>query len=445
MKNFAQLKKSVIPNQKEQERMESVASFAINLVKTEASKYTQVKGVEFAGSYAKGTWLPKAKDIDIFVKFDENTDIKKFETIGKKIGFDSLKKFKPYVRYSDHPYVEAFVKGGRVNVVPCFDVKSGNWKSAADRSPFHTKYIIESLDQTQKNDVRLLKKFLIDNELYGAEIARQAFSGYVAEVLILHYGNFFNVIKAAANFKRNQIIGNPTKQFDTPLVIIDPIDSNRNLGTAISIESVGKLVLLSRIFLEKPSLFFRPKIKSTKRNLNDALVVKFNYKKRSPDVIWGQLKRAVNSIAKQLELAGFNVLRKSEITDELSEASLLFLLHSVKIEKTILRKGPEFFWNKDSEKFISKNSKRSKLLWIGDNGKILSLHNRPENDAKKFLQNLLKNGIISSGIPDGLFSDFKKGFKIQTGKQIKNKSIKKALSNLVTTDEITFYSTKKIS
>jgi len=439
MNILIKFKKTVIPNRKEQEQLKKIADFSINLVKKEATKYSEVNTIEFAGSYAKGTWLPKSQDIDIFVKFHENTNPEKFESIGKKIGFDSLKKFKPYVRYSEHPYVEAFVKGKRVNVVPCYDVKSGNWKSAADRSPFHTKFILNSLDQSHKNEVRMLKKFLIDNDLYGAEIAKQAFSGYVAEVLILYYGSFLKVIKAAANFRWNQIIGKPTKKFDTPLVIIDPIDSNRNLGTAVSIENIGRLVLLSRAFLKKPSLFFKPK-KPSKKNLENTLVLTFGYKKRSPDVIWGQLKRSASALTKQLNLAGFNVLRSQVVTDEISNAALIFLLQSIKIEKRMVRKGPDFFRSKDSDKFISKNNKKSIVMWIGNGGRILSLQNRPENDAVGFLRNILKNKIKTSGVSNGLLPDFKKGFKIQYGKQVKNKFIKKAIQALASTDEYTFYS-----
>ena len=39
-------------------------------------------------------------------------------------------------------------------------------------------------------------------------------------------------------------------------MIIDPIDNNRNLGTAISIENLGKFVLASRAFLRNPSKNF---------------------------------------------------------------------------------------------------------------------------------------------------------------------------------------------
>ena len=43
------------------------------------------------------------------------------------------------------------------------------------------------------------------------------------------------------------------KKFDSFLIILDPIDSNRNLGTAISSLSAGTLIQSSRVFLKNPT------------------------------------------------------------------------------------------------------------------------------------------------------------------------------------------------
>ena len=440
MKVLDQAKKISIPTEKEQERIKKISEFALQLVREQAAKHPEVIGVELGGSYAKGTWLSGEVDLDIFVKLKKDTDEKKFEVVGKEIGFNSLRKFKPYVRYSEHPYVEAIIEGTRVNVVPCYDVEAGQWKSAADRSSFHTKYILQSFDQSKKDEVRLLKKFLIGTGIYGAEIAKEGFGGYVAEVLVQHYGSFLGVLEAASNFTQHQVIGKPTKKFETPLIIIDPIDSNRNLGTAISAESVGKFILASRKFLKKPSLsFFRAKpLQQNKKNLQNAIIVRFNYKKRSPDIVWGQIKRASNAVSGQLRLAGFDVLKSSAVTDEKSEAALLFLLRSLKIEKYMIKKGPDVFKRKESESYIAKNSKKTQLMWINESARILSLQERTHYDARPFLQYLLKKNLSISGIPRGLVPDIRKGFKVLNGKQAVSKSIKKALSELITTDGLVF-------
>jgi tRNA nucleotidyltransferase (CCA-adding enzyme) len=373
----------------------------------------------------------------------KETEEKQFEKIGKEIGFASMKKYKPYVRYSEHPYVEAEAENTKVNVVPCYDVENGQWKSAADRSSFHTKFILEKLDDEKKNEVRLLKKFLIGVDIYGAEIATEGFGGYVAEVLIYHYGSFIKVLEAAANFTEGQIIGSPTKKFETALILIDPIDSNRNLGTAISAQNFGRFILAARAYLKKPSLVFFNGKKSfpNTKNLKNIIVVKFDYKHRSPDIIWGQAKRGATALSGQLELGGFQVLRKSAITDEKSEAAMLFLLHSPVIEKSMVKNGPDVFRRSESESFILRNSK-NKLTWIDDNGRILSLQEREFYDAKKFLQSLLKKNLSKAGIPNGIIPDMKRGFKVLEGHQVTSKSIKKALAELTSTNELIFGSNK---
>ena len=429
-------KKFSVPSKKLEREKTTVAKLAFNLVRKQVAKYSQITGVEFGGSYVKGTWLPKKADVDIFIKFQKSTSDKKFVEISKRIGFDSMKKYKPYVRYSEHPYVEAEIKGTKVNVVPCYDVKKGQWQSAADRSPFHTKFMLESLTGVMKNEVRLLKNFLSSNKIYGSEIAKQGISGYVTEVLILHYGSFQNVIQAIAKLKKNHVVGKPTKKFDTSIIIIDPIDSNRNLGAAISNENLGRFILASRAFMKKPSVSFfklKQKKKTFKKNLENAILIQFSYKKRSPDIIWGQVKRAASSLAVQLDIEGFKVLRFAGIADEKNNAYLIFLLKSIIIEEDFLRDGPDYFFETESETFISKNSKNS-MMWIGSNRKILSLQKRHHNDVRLFIKDLLKNHLNKSGIPKGLKEDVKKGFKVLPARKATGKSIKEAITEIVSTD-----------
>lgn len=445
-KVLLQATKLVVPTKKLQYEKSKVAMLAFQHVHHETVKYPEIIDVEFGGSYAKGTWLPDKADVDIFIKFDKSTPEKKFVEISKKVGFDSLREFNPYVRYSEHPYVEAIVKKTKVNVVPCYKIDKGNWKSSADRSPYHTEFMLESLSGKMKDDVRLLKAFLNGNKIYGAEIARQGFSGYVCEVLIWNFRSFENLIKNIAKIKQNKIIGKTSKEFDTPIVIMDPIDSNRNLAAAISDENMGRFVLASREFLKKPSIeFFKSKPKKGKRNLENTVVVKFKFKPRSPDIIWGQIKRAANALAVQLEMAGFKVLRFSSITDEKNLCSLIFLLESLKIPESRVKEGPEFFNENDSNSFISKNLKKSKLMWIGKNRKIFSLEKRPYNESKKFLSFLLKKQLNKSGIPKGLKIDIKKGFKISEAAKISEKSIKEAILDLCTTDGKIFSANKQTS
>ncbi len=437
---ISKIGKSVVPTKSIEKSKNSIAKIAYDLVENEIEKYSEVLGLEFGGSFAKGTWLSKDADVDIFVKFKKSTSEENFEKNSKKIGFDSLKKYSPYVRYSEHPYVEAKIKDTKINVVPFYDVKLGEWKSAADRSPYHTKFMKKSLTPKMQNEVRILKTFLKSNGIYGAEIAKQGFSGYISEVLILNFKSFENTIKSISEIKENQIIGKATKKFDTSIVIIDPIDSNRNLAAAISDENIAKFVLISRVFREKPKLvlFQNKKSKISKKYWNNLLVIKFDYKPRSPDVIWGQIKRATTSLSTQLELGGFTVLRSKAHSDQIKEAYLLFFLESTKISDTYSKNGPEFFRESSSKSFISKNLKNSELMWIENNGKVISLEKRKHTEAVKFMTEFLKKNI-QTGMPKGLIADFKRGFRISIGTKNLSKSIKEEAGELISTDGTLLY------
>ena len=292
-----------------------------------------------------------------------------------------------------------------------------------------------------RDEVRILKTFLKLTKIYGAEIAKQGFSGYVSEVLILNFGSFENVIKSIAKIQQNQVIGKTSKVFETSIVIMDPIDSNRNLAAAISDENIGKFILACRAFQNNSiTQFSKPKkLKPLKNNWENVLVVKFNFKIRSPDIIWGQVKRATTSLATQLELGGFNVLRSKSYSDEQNEAYLFFLLESTNIPKNYSKNGPDFFRESDCNSFISKNIAKTQLMWIGEDKKIISLEKRKHNDVVKFTVELLKNNL-QTGMPKGLQDDFKKGFKVFVGNKNLSKSIKEAISDLVSTDDTIFHS-----
>lgn len=438
---ISKIEKTVIPSKNTEKLKKQIADEAFILVKNQIKNYPEIVGLEFGGSYAKNTWLSQEADIDIFLKFKKSTSNEEFIDISKKVGFESMKKYSPYVRYSEHPYVEARIKKTRINVVPCYDVNIGEWKSSADRSPFHTKYMQNALTTKMRNEVRILKTFLKSTKIYGAEIAKQGFSGYVSEVLILNFGSFENVIKSIAKIKQNQIIGKTSKIFETSIIIVDPIDSNRNLAAAISEENIGKFILACRSFQNKPALhFFKPKkLRLAKNNWENILVVQFNFKTRSPDIIWGQIKRATTSLVTQLELGGFNVLRSKSYSDEQNEACLFFLLESTKIPKNYIKSGPEFFRENDCNSFILKNIPKTELMWIGDDKKIISLEKRKYNDVVKFMTELLKNNL-QTGIPKGLQSDFKKGFRVFIGSKKLSKSIKEAISDLISTNDTIFHS-----
>ena len=237
------------------------------------------------------------------------------------------------------------------------------------------------------------------------------------------------------------MIGDSPRKFETPIVIIDPIDRNRNLGAAISIQNVTNFILIARNFLKKNSIsYFKEKSgnKISAELAKNVLIINFKYKKRSDDIIYGQIKRAVSSIESQMVKEGFNVLRSDVVAYDENKADLLFLLESLTISKNRIRTGPDVFSSDFSSKFIHINSKKSKLMWTDKDGKLQSIQTRRYEDAKSYLKDLINNRLGESGIPKGLRVDFKNGFKITSGKDKQSKSVKKSISKLITTDDTAF-------
>jgi tRNA nucleotidyltransferase (CCA-adding enzyme) len=433
------------PTHSQERRIARVAQEAKTHVDSYVAQLDDVVDVVFGGSFAKGTWLPDHADIDIFVKIKPSVGIEKFEEMGREIGSEALKSYGPKLRYSDHPYVEVFVKKVRVNVVPCYDVEQGKWQSAADRSPFHTRYISSNFDDEKRRQARLLKKFLKSVGIYGAEISTEGFSGYVSEVLVLKYSSFENLLRAAADWQEKQIIAVSDYDSDfvrvsnSPVIIIDPVDSRRNLGTAISPESVAKFMLAARKFLEKPSLDFFKEGKyrrGTIKLLPNVLVVEFSHEKKSPDIIWGQLKRSLSAIAKQLELAHFEVLRSSCVTDEKSSAALAFLLESITLPPYTKRKGPEVFRRKDTASFLS-NRKKPLASWVDREMRIAMVIERRATDARKFVKSLLINHRENSGVSKDLIVNKLQIYSGSDRKIIKGLA-KKAIGDVVSTERLIF-------
>src|SRR5215216_1467429 len=434
------------PSRRKERKIAKVAQEAKALVDSYVSRLDDdVLDVVFGGSFAKGTWLPGHADIDIFVKIKPSIGIDKFERMGREIGSKALKNFGPKLRYSDHPYVEVIVKNIRVNVVPCYDVEQGKWQSAADRSPFHTQYISNHFDDEKRKQARLLKKFFKSVGIYGAEISTEGFSGYVSEVLVLKYSSFENLLRAAADWQERQIIAVSDYDSDfvrvsnSPVIIIDPVDSRRNLGTAISPESVAKFMLAARKFLEKPSLDFFKEGKyrrGTIKLLSNVLVVEFSHEKKSPDIIWGQLKRSLSAIAKQLELAHFEVLRSSCVTDEKSSAALAFLLESITLPPYTKRKGPEVFRRKDTASFLS-NRKKPIASWVDKEMRIAMVIERRATDARKFVKSLLINHRENSGVSKDLIVNKLQIYSGSDRKIIKGLA-KKAIGDVVSTERLIF-------
>ena len=342
------------------------------------------------GSFAKGTWLRGEADLDIFVFFPKSYGRDWLKESGIKVLLERLSKYKYTISYADHPYLTLEVDGVTVEVVPGLKVESGTEAmTPVDRTPFHTRFVISNLTEEQKDEVRLLKKFMKGIGVYGAEIKVKGFSGYVAELLVYFYGSFRNVLSAATGWKPPVKIptAKPLKEFTEPLVVPDPVDPRRNAASAVSMKRLAEFVVAGNLYLKRPSLdfFFPPEVEKAEVR-GDVFLIRLKLLEQAvEDVIWGQIFRNMDSIRTSLTQAGFRVMDLGAWVKD-DEIFIAVQLESKDIGQWYLNEGPPFYEWKHVEDFLARND----YVWVGENGRLYSIKKRKNSDPIAVALNALK-------------------------------------------------------
>jgi len=374
------------------------------------------------GSVAKGTYLKKP-DIDIFIMFPKDTKRPVLEKYGLKIGETVLNGER---KYAEHPYTAGVYKGYEVDIVPCYKITSVKEKmSAVDRTPFHTKYIIENLKDEQKNDVRLLKQFMKGVGVYGAEASVQGFSGYLCELLILKYGGFSAVIKEASCWKRKILIGSHAERFDEPMVFVDPVDEKRNVASALSNENISLFIHACREYIKNPRIeFFFPK---KPKSLSKKQLLKMMNERgtgfaalifEKPDIIddnlYPQLRKCEKSIAALCAENDFKIADSAFYVND--EIFMVFELESLELPNMKKHYGPMVFMS-NAKDFREKWGKKGFTSpYIEKNRWVVNIKRKHIN-----VKDLLNEKITGLSIGKDVSKSVRKKFKIVEGKNIMQK------------------------
>jgi len=412
-----QATKRVAPSPAETAKISGLARRLLKRTRRTAERFPEVRGVLMGGSFAKGTWLPKHVDLDIFVKIDPAAPVERFEKVGLDIGSSATRGYPMGKKYAQHPYTEATVEGVRVNIVPCFAVKVGEWRSAADRSPYHVE-LVEGLPEERKNQIRLLKLFMNGVGVYGAEIQQQGFSGYVAEVLVIEHGSFESVVRWFADYNMPA----SGRIFSLP----DPVDEGRDLGIAVSGDSLGRLVLACREFLRRPSLAYFGEMKGRVHTSLDESVyaILFSHTRMSEDTLWGELRKTLKHVVRHLEVRGFAIARAMAASDNISKSAILLIPEFTDLPAIEQRVGPTVDRRKDVEAFVSTNSKQSRLVWVDDDARVRLL--RPRRYTH--LPDLLEDVIGGKAGPIGASKEIEDGMKTN-GAVLRGRTLARAASS----------------
>ncbi|MCW4052786.1 MAG: CCA tRNA nucleotidyltransferase [Candidatus Bathyarchaeota archaeon] len=398
--------------------------------------------VRLEGSIAKDTWLLESPDIDIFMRVPLSIPKEDFDDVCLDIARKATAGQEQIERFADHPYLEAIVDGIRVNIVPCYDVRQGEWKSATDRTPFHTDYVKPRLTREICGEIRLLKKFMKSIGVYGAEIKVGGFSGYVCELLTVFYGSFIKVLESASNWETQTLIDleehykgreiESKKIFSEQLIIVDPVDRGRNTASAVRQDALSLFIAASRAFLRKPSLhFFYPseiepfnseslQQEMEKRGSN-FIFIKCRTVKMVPDILWGKLYKTRRFLRKLVTHNDFQIIRDAVWSDD--ENSHVFLIEVAHRYLPSLKKhvGPPLHQRRECNSFLQKHVSSANTLSGPqiEQGRWMVEIRREHADIVELLKAKFKDEKENTGILElEPRTEGNKGFKILVNEEI---------------------------
>jgi len=321
-KVLEQAKRLVVPTKSEDQKVAGIVDEVITKVSSQIAKSKLNASLFVGGSIAKGTWLPGISDIDFFMKFDydefsdRSTELADF---AEKV----LKgAFKVQRLHGSRDYFSAIYKGFYIEIVPVLEIKNlKQAKNITDYSPLHVGWIASRVKKDKKlqTEIRLAKKFFKASGVYGAESYVGGLSGHAIEILTIYYGNFANLVKSVARWHENDVIDvkryykpsevfeklNPSK-LQSPVIIIDPIEKDRNAAAALGKEKFLLAKAVSTRFLAKPNLeFFREKKISVadlekKKKGFKLIVIESKPERGKPDVIGAKLLKKFEALGKIL-------------------------------------------------------------------------------------------------------------------------------------------------
>ncbi len=447
---FNKILKRITPDEVEIEHIEKVTSFIIKYIKnSKIPDEISIRFIEPQGSTGlKQTALKNTADIDLFIGIDPEIIFNHHFSSKKEKKEFIRSKFKDLTKswlipclkdqglknvrmsYAEHPYVSADFMGIELDIVICFDVSSDYLQkngpiTSVDRTPHHTRFIRDNINEKQKDDIRLLKHFFKCYNCYGdkSALGRSGFIGYSAELLIFYYDSIWNLFlnfeeissKIICHQKIFNSIRNPyeNKSYQTIkskifpndyLIILDPTDLNRNVGSSISKRAFKQINHQIQNFCEKPSIIYfeyhdLPSIKQldlSNEQLSCYFYVQFqeiqeDHYTKYRDKLYSLMEQIIKKASKEktLESRFINVIGELVFNTETGKYILAFFTDTPIISPEFKREGPKRKSKPHYEKFKEKHPDA-----FEENDQIFLILKRPFTQFKDFLEyNIDKKSI----------------------------------------------------
>ena len=376
-----------------------------------------------AGSVARGTQVRGSSDIDIFLLFPKAAPEREMEAKALRAAKSivSRKSGESYeINYAEHPYLKLINNklGFTADIVPAFKIRdSSDMGTSVDRTQLHNEFVKSHLSAHQRDEVRLLKHFLDCHRIYGAESRTSGFSGYLCELLIYHYGSFAATMESISALKLPLVIRisdnsevsdtaeleAAIRRFGSKFIVIDPTDSTRNVAANVSMESLSRLILASRMLLRSPSAetFYGPRMIDTASRAwlsrlikgygFDVHTIAVRLPRISEDTLWPQLKRLAGIVAKRMDSEGFTPLLSLQYMEG-GEAIMSFITNKAEVNAKLVE-GPPVDIAEGSALFYTKHNHGSNVFVEGDH--LFSIEKSQFTNAHALLEHLLASKEFS--------------------------------------------------
>jgi len=387
--NIAKITKQVLEENKTENMAEENKKILKLIVKISTLlKKNKIKAnVSLGGSAAKGTVLGNDFDIDIFIMFDyKQYKEKDISSILKKV----LKPLKPELVHGSRDY---FQIDKRYEIVPVLKIRNpGEAVNVTDVSPWHAKWVKIQVKKKPKikDEIKLTKLFFKSIGVYGAESYIKGISGHVTDILIIYYGSFKKAIEAISKWKQTTEIDIEKHKgvldkakIQSPLIVIDPIQPNRNASAAVSKKTYDKLRKTAKKFLKKPDInYFREKeIKLDELKKQYNLILKASPKTGKKDIVGAKLMKGYEYVLKNLKL--YEVEKSSWFWNKDKECYYCFKTQKKKLPKYFEQKGP----TKDYPIHIKRFKKKYKTT-VMKKGVLYAKVKRKIRDLDKTIEDL---------------------------------------------------------
>jgi len=325
----SRVRERVSPDDGERERLQRAAATVMERAREAVADLPVEAEVLQVGSTARGTWTAGDRDVDVFVAFSPELERSELEEYGLAVGHAVLPE--GHEEYAEHPYVVGEVDDYAVDLVPCYAVADATAiQSAVDRTPFHTRYLADRLDDELAGAVRVTKQFLKGIGVYGSDLRTRGFSGYLTELLVVEYGGFQAFVEAVTDWQppvRFDPETYGTTAFDDPLVVVDPTDPERNVAAVCSAANVARLQHYARELLTDPrESLFEPSeprgyeaeqvAAAVERRGTTPVAVRFARPDVVDDQLWPQLRKSLSGLTDALDRRGFDVFRSTSLASD---------------------------------------------------------------------------------------------------------------------------------